>query len=72
MRWSRNSVGIYFGTISFICLNPLVPDVPNLPSEKPFLGGIKDERQTNGLKETILGGCNKRREMDFFKLLFIF
>ena len=27
---------------------------------------------TNGLKETILGGCNKRREMDFFKLIFIF
>ena len=45
MRWSRNSVGIYFGTTSFICLNPLVPGVPNLPSEKPFLGGIKDERR---------------------------
>ena len=45
MRWSRNSVGIYFGTTSFIWLNPLVPGVPNLPSEKPFRGGIKDERQ---------------------------
>ena len=45
MRWSRNRVGIYFGIISFIWLNPLVPGVPNLPSEKPFLGGIKDERR---------------------------
>ena len=45
MGWSRNSVGIYFGTISFIWLNQLVPGVPNSPSEKPFSEGIKDERQ---------------------------
>ena len=56
MRWSRNSVEIYFGTISFICLNPLVPRVPNLPIWKTLSRGYKRwTPSTNGLKETILG-----------------
>ena len=40
MGWNRNNVGIHFETI-----NPLIPGVSNLPSEKNLSRCIKYERQ---------------------------
>ena len=73
MRCNRNSVGIYFETISFIWLNPLVLGLPNLTSGKILFRWYK--RWTpgcNGLKKHFLGDYNKWREMEFFELLIIF
>ena len=55
--WSRKSVGIYFETISFIRLNPLVPGVPDSASGKTLFRVYERRKpglkETNGLKETL-------------------
>ena len=41
MGWNRNSVEIYFETISFVWLNLLVPCLSNLTSGKILFRGYK-------------------------------